>query len=71
MDQITLINILGGNSVVARKLGIGQSAVANWRKDGIPTSIHHKLYLMAKQTGVILPDDFFAEHDAPRKECTS
>jgi hypothetical protein len=37
MDAARIIDTLGGNSVVAQKLGLKRSAVGMWKIDGIPS----------------------------------
>lgn len=53
MDVKTLVRKFGGQSILAAKLGIGQSAIAYWvKKNAIPTKWHQNLLSIANQESV-------------------
>jgi hypothetical protein len=56
-----LIDDLGGNSVVAKELGLSPNAVSNWRKRGIPWKMRPVLARMAAERAISLPADFWGK----------
>jgi hypothetical protein len=46
---------------LARALGQGPSAATNWRRLGFPKGIKWSVYLLARQRGVELPNEFFED----------
>ena len=50
-----LIDEIGGTGVVAALIGISDSAVAQWRKDGIPTSRLYQIRIKLEQGGKPVP----------------
>jgi hypothetical protein len=47
-----LVEALGGTNVVARLLGVGASAVSNWRSSGeVPKGWHLELSIAAQKIG--------------------
>ncbi|MDD1463662.1 helix-turn-helix domain-containing protein, partial [Dolichospermum sp. ST_sed2] len=62
MNVKELIKKFGGQSVLAEKLGIGQSAVAYWvKKNAIPSKWHSQLLSLAGSLNVdILATDLLA-----------
>ena len=59
--QRDLIDALGGIPAVAQALGVGRSAVSNWRLKGrqIPWKHRPALARMAAERAVALPDGFW------------
>jgi hypothetical protein len=54
-----LINALGGDAVLAAKLGIGNyRVVKNWKGRGIPWRWRPAVAKLAKRARVALPTDF-------------
>jgi hypothetical protein len=63
IDEV--IDRMGGTGAVGRLLGIGPSAVSNWRAQGeIPRAWHLALYLEAERRGFQIPMRLFGVHDA-------
>jgi hypothetical protein len=61
-----IIDAFGGTTVVARWLGIGHSAVSNWRKDqAIPNGWHLRFYLAAQDLGYRIDPRLFGAHVWP------
>lgn len=55
-----LIDAFGGNSVLADWLGIGDTAVSNWRdRKSIPSGWHLRLYLEAESRGLSIDPKLF------------
>ena len=52
----TIIDALGGTTVVARLVEAPISTVHSWRKNGIPSSRLAHLRLIAETKGVSLPE---------------
>jgi DNA-binding transcriptional regulator YdaS (Cro superfamily) len=50
LDQ--LISALGGETAVADKLGVGPSAVSNWKARGLPKSRWVDLVMLGREVGV-------------------
>ncbi len=67
MSAKKVIEKFGGQSALARLLGIHQSAISYWVKKGlIPAKWHGQLLDVASNNGIILvPADFIATQDAP------
>lgn len=59
MEQ--LIDDLGGNTALAKALGLTPNAVSNWRNRGIPWKTRPVIARMATERGVSLPEDFWGE----------
>lgn len=59
MEQ--LIDDLGGNTALAKELGLTPHAISNWRKRGIPWRMRPALARMADAQGLPLPSDFWDE----------
>ncbi len=65
----TILNVLGGPSVVARVLGVGANTASRWRypasrggTDGIiPRKYHDRLLAYASEQGIELPRGAFAD----------
>jgi transcriptional regulator with XRE-family HTH domain len=49
-----ILKVLGGTSPVMARLGVGASAVSNWRSSGFPPSVEGDLLVMAAELGVPL-----------------
>lgn len=58
MEQTTLIDILGGPTVVARALGHTPNAVANWKSREIPWRWRPALAELARAKGVPVSPEF-------------
>ena len=43
-----IIDALGGTKKVAEMLGVGASAISNYRRDGFPAAKHYALPRLAK-----------------------
>ncbi len=54
-----LIDALGGNSAVADMLGVGPSAVSNYRKTGFPAWTHRRLLSEAAAREIVVDDSMF------------
>jgi hypothetical protein len=55
MDVVSIVKRFGGQSALARLLGIRQSAVAYWvKKSNIPAKWHRRLLEVAAREGVVL-----------------
>lgn len=55
MSEIELISrIFGSRRAVAAALGVGRSAVSNWRHHGIPDAQKWRLLLLARERGLQL-----------------
>ncbi|MFJ3055240.1 RhuM family protein [Herbaspirillum sp. NPDC087042] len=67
MSAKKVIEKFGGQSALARLLGIQQSAISYWVKKGlIPAKWHGQLLDVASNNGIILvPADFITTEDAP------
>ncbi|MCB1884632.1 MAG: hypothetical protein KDG89_11680 [Geminicoccaceae bacterium] len=53
-----IIDQLGGVSAVARALGVGHSAVSNWRAGKFPDGAKYQVLVLARQKGLdISPED--------------
>lgn len=64
VDEV--IDAFGGNSVLASWLGIGDSAVSNWRdRQSIPPGWHLRLYLEAQSRGIEINPKLFGMDDWP------
>lgn len=66
MSAKKVIEKFGGQSALARLLGINQSAISYWVKKGlIPAKWHGQLLDVARRSGIMLaPADFIATEDA-------
>ena len=51
-----LIDALGGTAALAARLGVGRSAVSNWRREGIPRSRHYEMARIAEGSGLRVDD---------------
>lgn len=61
-----LIDAFGGNSILAEWLGIGDTAVSNWRdRKSIPSGWHLRLYLEAEARGLSIDPRLFGMDDWP------
>lgn len=52
MKHCDLINALGGQSAVAREIGVSQPSVHEWTKTGIPSGRIHRMAILAEQKGI-------------------
>ncbi len=53
LETVTqIIDALGGTKALAEKLGVGASAVSNYRKTGFPPRIHYQLAQICKQQNI-------------------
>jgi hypothetical protein len=52
MNADEVIDALGGNSVIAKAIGVGRSAISMWRATGIPTARCLVLAQLARDRGV-------------------
>ena len=59
MEHSDLIESLGGNRSVADEVGAKPTAVANWRKRGIPWKYRVPVGKMAATRGVVVPSGFW------------
>lgn len=58
VDEV--IDAFGGNTVLAEWLGIGDTAVSNWReRKSIPSGWHLRLYLEAEARGWFIDPKLF------------
>jgi len=58
MSHGVLIDNLGGTGAVAKRLGISQSRVANWRERGVSWQWRSAIAEFAKEAGIDLPEGF-------------
>lgn len=49
----------GGDAVVAEWLGVGRSAVSNWKVRGVPTHYHLLFWLEAQELGLRIDPKVF------------
>ena len=63
----TVIDKLGGNQAVARLLGVGVSAVSNYRRDGFPPRIRWEIDRACQEIGIYLTPDFFERFTPSRR----
>lgn len=49
VDEV--IDAFGGNEVVGEWLGVGRTAVCNWRSRGFPTGVQLRIWLQAQELG--------------------
>ena len=62
MTASDLIDALGGNRVVADLIGVGSSAVSNWRKhDKLPPRLYLQFAAIGRERGVDVPERLFEE----------
>ncbi|MDA8416758.1 MAG: YdaS family helix-turn-helix protein [Betaproteobacteria bacterium] len=52
MKHCDLINALGGQSAVAREIGVSQPSVHEWTKTGIPSGRIHRMAILAERKGI-------------------
>ena len=54
-----IINALGGTKKVAEMLGVGASAISNYRRDGFPAAKHYALAKACEASGLAIDDRVF------------
>lgn len=54
MELDTILERLGGDASVAKKLGCGVSAISNWKVRGLPTGRKFDLLALAEKAKVAL-----------------
>jgi hypothetical protein len=58
-----VIDLLGGEIELARRLKVGRSAVANWRLRGLPPDTYHALTILLDQKGVSAPPSLWRQRE--------
>ena len=65
MDARNIIASFGGTTATARIVGVGASAVSNWKRDNrIPPHVHTRLLIAAEEKGLPLSPRDFLERPA-------
>ncbi|MEC8290572.1 MAG: hypothetical protein VXZ78_00605 [Pseudomonadota bacterium] len=54
-----IIDALGGTKKVAEMLGVGASAISNYRRDGFPAAKHYALAKACEASGLAIDDRVF------------
>ena len=54
-----IIDALGGTKKVAEMLGVGASAISNYRRDGFPAAKHYALAKACEASGLVIDDRVF------------
>ena len=54
-----IIDALGGTKKVAEMLGVGASAISNYRRDGFPAAKHYALAKACEASGLLIDDRVF------------
>ncbi|MGC6512733.1 MAG: ATP phosphoribosyltransferase regulatory subunit [Parvibaculales bacterium] len=54
-----IIDALGGTKKVADMLGVGASAISNYRRDGFPAAKHYALAKACEASGLVVDDSIF------------
>ena len=60
-----IIDALGGTKKVAEMLGVGASAISNYRRDGFPAAKHYALAKACEASGLAIDDRVFGGPPTP------
>ena len=62
-----IIDALGGTKKVAEMLGVGASAISNYRRDGFPAAKHYALAKACEASGLAIDEGVLAAHPPPHR----